>query len=629
MSSGSTVSSPTGTERRVRARRRMDGLAYVDFGPDNGAILIDLSEGGLGFHSVAPVTLDQAVLLKFKLPGSAGFIESYAEVAWLNETGKGGGLRFVEMKPELREQIGVWAGTVAATEIAATESSPAEVSNKAQRGTEATPAKRTEAENTRAKDKTAVEAAAAPSPVNLKPQPVLEEVPARISEASADVDGAEENRTAALPAVEANQEQAIAAASAATWAGSSEPIQPAEAAEAGQKAGEPAGVKAARTAGPSDGVSSRVHSGIMAASVDDSATPASQAPSPRPVATTGGTREKQGPASPAANSVSAQSQGRAATQARIALAAAGNEAGHTAAPQSELFARRSTAWKPQNEEPAIEETTASQALKIGIGVAAAVVLVLAIVAVVPSLRTRVFATANAKSNSLPMVAGIREFQVEVADVNNRRWILKSGGEAGSPFADTSSRRNAQPAAAPARKNGAKSDPSTQSDVASEAPAPQTPQPKAATPGELVLARPLKGASAAPQAENLPPSIFDGITPPIGSLVDNLRSAAPNAPGPAPVQAGARGGDLQAAILMTRVAPVYPSDALKDGVRGEVQVRATISKDGIPTKLTVINGDPRLIQAALQAVRQWRYRPATLEGQPIETTTTVSISFGFN
>ena len=153
MSSRSTVSSPLETERRVHARRRMDGLAYVDLGPDNGAILIDLGEGGLSFHSVAPVTLDQAVLLKFKLPGSTGFIESYAEVVWLNESGKGGGLRFVELKSELREQIGVWAGTVRAAEVDAgtTESSATQVSSEVQRGIEATRVNGAEAENASAK----------------------------------------------------------------------------------------------------------------------------------------------------------------------------------------------------------------------------------------------------------------------------------------------------------------------------------------------------------------------------------------------------------------------------------------------------------------------------------------------
>jgi protein TonB len=61
----------------------------------------------------------------------------------------------------------------------------------------------------------------------------------------------------------------------------------------------------------------------------------------------------------------------------------------------------------------------------------------------------------------------------------------------------------------------------------------------------------------------------------------------------------------------------------------VRFRATIGKDGVPTNLKALSGDARLIQAALQAIRQWRYRPATLEGQPIETTTTVSIAFGLN
>ena len=181
MSSRSTVSSPLETERRVHARRRMEGLAYVDLGPDNGAILIDLGEGGLSFHSVAPVTLDQAVLLKFKLPGAPDFIESYAEVAWLNETGKGGGLRFVEMRSELRKQIGAWAGTVTAAEVGATEivttevvttdSSAAQVGGEVQRGIEATPVSGAPAENASLQGEIIAEVEPAPTPAELAPEP--------------------------------------------------------------------------------------------------------------------------------------------------------------------------------------------------------------------------------------------------------------------------------------------------------------------------------------------------------------------------------------------------------------------------------------------------------------------------
>jgi hypothetical protein len=269
----------------------------------------------------------------------------------------------------------------------------------------------------------------------------------------------------------------------------------------------------------------------------------------------------------AASSVSSQSRDKGtATQPRAPLAVTNGEGAHRIAPfarQSQVLARRRDEWEGQGEEliSKIEETPASQALKIGIGAAAGAILVLAIVAGVPSLRTRVLATTNAKSAAMPLGTGIPEFQVEVADVNNRRWILRSGGVAGSPFVDTSSRRNAQPAAAPARKNAVKSEGPNESDDAIGAPAPEIQQPKAAKPAELVLARPLKGAPVGSQVQNLPPSIFDGITPPIGSLADNLPVTGPDAPGPVPVQAGVPGGDLHAAVLSERVAPVYPLAAL--------------------------------------------------------------------
>src|SRR5437899_7008940 len=110
MSSVSSVSTSAQSRRRFHARRRMEGLIYVDLGPDNGAILIDLGEGGLAFQSVVPVSLDQAVLLKFKVPGEGEPVEGYAEVAWLNESGKGGGLRFVELTENARAQIRGWTG---------------------------------------------------------------------------------------------------------------------------------------------------------------------------------------------------------------------------------------------------------------------------------------------------------------------------------------------------------------------------------------------------------------------------------------------------------------------------------------------------------------------------------------
>jgi protein TonB len=273
-----------------------------------------------------------------------------------------------------------------------------------------------------------------------------------------------------------------------------------------------------------------------------------------------------------------------------------------------------------------QATLASQAFKLGIGAAAGTALVLALVFAVPSLRTAVQTTANARSagSNLPNAPA---FQVEVADLNNRRWILKGGGDAGSPFGDTPSRRDAQSAASnSARKDAAKSSRSDESDDSAETVA--ATQPKLPKTAGLALSRPLAKPADAPAAQLLAPSIFDGITPPVGSLTDRLPTSGPDMPSvvqPAS-PAGGRPSALQSAVLLQRVAPVYPPSALLAKVQGEVSVNATIGKDGVPKDLKLIKGDERLVLAAFTAIRQWRYRPATLGGEPIETQTVVTVAF---
>jgi hypothetical protein len=117
MSSASSVSWPLQTERRLYVRRKVEGLAYVDLGPNNGAILIDLGKGGLGFQSVAPVSLGHAFLSKFKLPGAIDFIETYAEVAWVNDSRRGGGLRFAELTAEARDRVAAWTSGALLAEV--------------------------------------------------------------------------------------------------------------------------------------------------------------------------------------------------------------------------------------------------------------------------------------------------------------------------------------------------------------------------------------------------------------------------------------------------------------------------------------------------------------------------------
>jgi periplasmic protein TonB len=75
-----------------------------------------------------------------------------------------------------------------------------------------------------------------------------------------------------------------------------------------------------------------------------------------------------------------------------------------------------------------------------------------------------------------------------------------------------------------------------------------------------------------------------------------------------------------------VTPVYPQMARIAHVQGAVVLRATISKTGNIENLQVVTGHPILIQAAMDAVKQWRYRPYLLNGEPVEVDTVITVNF---
>jgi periplasmic protein TonB len=87
-----------------------------------------------------------------------------------------------------------------------------------------------------------------------------------------------------------------------------------------------------------------------------------------------------------------------------------------------------------------------------------------------------------------------------------------------------------------------------------------------------------------------------------------------------------GGRVMMAKLTHQVTPAYPPLARQARVEGTVQLQAFIGRDGRIRDLRVTSGHPLLIQAAVDAVRQWIYRPTTLNGSPVEVLTTVDVNF---
>jgi protein TonB len=79
-------------------------------------------------------------------------------------------------------------------------------------------------------------------------------------------------------------------------------------------------------------------------------------------------------------------------------------------------------------------------------------------------------------------------------------------------------------------------------------------------------------------------------------------------------------------LIRKVEPVYPKPALMLRVQGTVVLKATITPQGTVENVRVESGNQVLAAAAVQAVRQWRYQPQLLNGQPLETETTVTVTF---
>jgi TonB family protein len=86
------------------------------------------------------------------------------------------------------------------------------------------------------------------------------------------------------------------------------------------------------------------------------------------------------------------------------------------------------------------------------------------------------------------------------------------------------------------------------------------------------------------------------------------------------------GQIQQALLIYRTEAEYPIEAKRAGVQGKVTLAATIGTDGAVKSVKGLSGDPLLIAAAEEAVRQWRYRPTMLNGQPVETETQVVVNF---
>lgn len=89
------------------------------------------------------------------------------------------------------------------------------------------------------------------------------------------------------------------------------------------------------------------------------------------------------------------------------------------------------------------------------------------------------------------------------------------------------------------------------------------------------------------------------------------------------------GELRKATPIERVLPKYPEEGLKGRITGTVELRVVFERSGTVRLAQVVSGRPLFAQAAFDAVKQWKYPPTMLNGQPVEVDTTlVLVTFAF-
>ena len=166
--------------------------------------------------------------------------------------------------------------------------------------------------------------------------------------------------------------------------------------------------------------------------------------------------------------------------------------------------------------------------------------------------------------------------------------------------------------------------------------PEPPRPRVTPPPDTPVVNPDAAPTEAPQGIGEEPPIADPVAAAdlgtgvmFGTVEGGIDTLAPPPPPPAPDPTPRKvpvGGDVRVPQKLHDAAPVYPAIAIAARVQGIVIVQATIGTDGQVVDATVLRSIPLLDQAALDAVRQWRYTATRLNGQPVAVVMTVTVNF---
>ena len=279
-----------------------------------------------------------------------------------------------------------------------------------------------------------------------------------------------------------------------------------------------------------------------------------------------------------------------AAMAAGVLLAAGGAWWYTHQPSDSVAASPSAPAKPQIQTPAFSSTVSAEALK-------------------PSL-----------SAAQPVNSQIQTIATEHAVANSQTKPAQNVPSVAPASGPTTVAHSEKAAAAPANGGG--------SPVTVASAQPPAAEPKKMALGDVRLATPrvkkhgggqdeAEADAAMALSSDQPETNNDALA--TGLSVDTKGPAAPAAPIPI-------GGDVKPAKLLTSVAPAYPMLAKSQHVSGNVLIDALIDANGRVTTMKVVSGPTLLHQASMDALRQWKYQPAMLDGKPVSMHLTVTLQF---
>lgn len=222
----------------------------------------------------------------------------------------------------------------------------------------------------------------------------------------------------------------------------------------------------------------------------------------------------------------------------------------------------------------------------------------------------------ASTNSTPTAGNLPTDPASTANLSSASQPVNSSATTSKPNAAIPATQNASLAVNP-------------NEVPSRSTQLATPQTKKPSLGEVRLATPnVNSGGARNMSSESAPSLTneeaasESLGAGVGLAGGNHKQ--PVAPPPAP--ALPVGGEVKPAKLLTSVSPVYPSLAKNQRISGDVRVDALVDAAGRVTTAKVISGPALLQQSAMDAIRSWKYQPATLDGKPVPMHLTVTLQF---